>query len=235
MLRRVLVAIVALTLAAALIGAALWPLRAQAQSLVVMTQGDPQALTITPIDACGQPALPGAPMVDYTSKTPAACVSPTAWTLRGNAQGLTVWRYCQAADGYRFQMYALICPGCASVPNSLPAAVAAVAALGEAGIAAAASKVTLPLTDPALARVWCQWRDEIRAGVPQQVGAAAWVSSGPAAFTVKGGTLSQPSYTLKAGAACDCSSSIVIGSSRYCTYAGAAAANVMTKCVKGTP
>jgi hypothetical protein len=91
-----------------------------------------------------------------------------------------------------------------------------------------------PLADPSLSPVWCPFANEMLALQPVVAPKIQWTVSGATAFVIAGTTIKSVAGRAPIGATCDCRAPSKIGAVTYCTFTGAAAANVMAAC-KASP
>lgn len=157
-------------------------------------------------------------------------------TIRMNAYGATMYWSCRdPLGGSRIMMSAitwakvraLSVGGAPSKPaNGSSAPVANQVAL---------ALVDSRMADPELAKVWCPWAKEMKASVPVEpppvVASGTLVTASKSTFTAVGNALGSPAGTVALGVKCNCAArQVLLGSYKYCTFAGAASTNVVAVC-----
>lgn len=200
---------------------------------VLLTSSANLSFAQNPLNVCSVPA-PNTPYVytDFVNGSgflcaPAPTGTGTAPTLRVNAAGAFVYWYCPSSPTWKANF--VVATTAAIAGSSLVADAYAVTTAKDplAALNAATRKnVTLPLSDPALTAVWCQYQAEMVANAP--IPSAFFVSANGllpdrAAFAVIAGKRSYGStQRVKVGLPCDCTSiSILEGSTTYCAVAAA--------------
>jgi hypothetical protein len=180
-------------------------------------------------DPCGVALT--APAINYTDafldKTKATCVPApfgpgTVPSVRANKYGMMAWMYCPVSTGgWSLSWVAGTWSGMTGI--DLVSSTAAIAASTDplASLnSILASNIKTPMSDPALAKVWCPYSKEMQTGAPAPVAVAAsapsvvkWVVTPSGTSTTK----STYSYTgnvrskiasgtkVPVGSACDCS------------------------------
>lgn len=183
--------------------------------------------------------------------SPIGTGAATGW--RTSSAGAMVWWYCLAAGKYRPNFFvitrdalngaALMATATALLRAPDPTSAASAAIAAESTKPASATS-TLPLGDPRILAVTCEFSREMYAAKPPDPPAAAVTTyqvtksatgSTRNAYTPSGGVLGPATGQATVGAACDCSAPVKIGLTSYCTFAGAASASQVTVCTKVTP
>lgn len=132
-------------------------------------------------------------------------------TIKTNTAGVTTYWYCLKDGKY--------------VPN-FGAATWAKLASGEL-------KPDTPLADASLTPVWCPFQEEMLAKKPADpVAPSAMVTNSIVSYNTTAGGLTSSAGIITKGLACDCTTSLKIGTTTYCTFAGAAKASIRASCAK---
>lgn len=133
------------------------------------------------------------------------------FTVKTNTAGVMTYWYCLKDGKYKPQF------GAASW----------------ARIASGSLKPDTPMSDPSLTPVWCPFQAEMYAKKPADPPAAnALVTISVISYNTTATGLSSIAGTISKGLACDCTTSLKIGTVTYCTFAGAAKPSIRASCAK---
>jgi len=149
--------------------------------LVAGAQADPTNPCNAPMDA--RPAIYSdltAPGSIYEC-APKPLGRGTLPTLRNNRAGMVAWWYCPRHDGRWSLNWAAVTNARLDASALLHEIVAVVSAPDPKAAfdAIAAKNVRLPLSDPALAAVWCPFADEMHSSAPPSANALDTRDAGP--------------------------------------------------------
>lgn len=183
----------------------------------------------------------------------------TAPWIRSNSAGMMVWWYCPStttptkyspsffvvtSDALNTNSFFGLAQAIIKAPDPKAAANAAITTQAAAS---ASSTSTLPLNDPKILAVTCQFQKEMFAGLvavngftsggtgPKYVVTKSVTGNTRNAFTPSGGVLGSPTGIATVGAACNCTTPVKIGLTSYCTFDGSTGPSQVTICTKVTP
>jgi hypothetical protein len=179
-------------------------------------------------DVCtGQPIPAGATVAwDYNPLGPnVVCLDKTAPTIRTNVYGMVGWRYCRTQTRWGYQIAATRWSYLANTPELAADLLAAARNPDDTPTNDFARKhVNTPLNHPDLVAVWCPFRAEMKAGVPQST-AQVWrtPSTGSGTlYTIINGKRGNiiPGRTAAPNSLCTCSATpIVYLTATFCPLA----------------
>lgn len=131
------------------------------------------------------------------------------FTVKTNTSGVMTYWYCLKDGKYK--------------PNF--------GAATWARIGSGSLKADTPMSDPSLTPVWCPYQAEMFAKKPADP-VVGFVTIGLYSYETNAGGLVSTVARISKGLACDCTSSLKIGTLTYCTFTGAAKPSIRASCAK---